>query len=88
MGYIVDLTRVMDHLFLVILGLKPPQRITQEYINMALENYADSGNAAKTHQDIRQYANNATFDKILRSDTAHKKVEELIEKYRADRPNE
>ncbi|KAJ7708028.1 hypothetical protein B0H16DRAFT_1823494 [Mycena metata] len=87
MGYIADLTRVMDHLFILMLGLKPPQRVTQDFIDMALENYAASGNAAKTHQEIRQYANNATFDQILRSDTAHRKLEELIEKYRADRAN-
>jgi len=82
MGYIVDLTLVMDQLFLDTLPVEPPRRVTVEHIDMALENYKAS-EAAKVHHDIREYANQATFAKILQSNKAQDKVIQLIQQHRA-----
>ncbi|KAJ7133050.1 hypothetical protein C8R44DRAFT_771819 [Mycena epipterygia] len=80
MGYIVDLTLVMDQLFLVALAFKRPRPLTQADIDMALESYKASY-AAKVHREIRKYANKATFAQILQSNKAEEKVKELIKEY-------
>jgi len=82
MAYIVDLTLVMDTLFLNTLPIKPPRHLTMKQIDIALENYKDS-KAAKVHQAIRDYANKATFETILQSDKAQDRVIELIKQHRA-----
>lgn len=82
MGYIIDLTLVMDQLFLDTLSIKPPLRLTTEQINMALENYK-TWKVVKVHRDIREYANQATFVEILQSNKAQEKVIELIQQHRA-----
>jgi hypothetical protein len=48
MGYIVDLTLMMDQLFLNILPLKHPRLLTVEQIDTALEDYKNS-EAVKVH---------------------------------------
>ncbi|KAI0246610.1 hypothetical protein BJV78DRAFT_125834 [Lactifluus subvellereus] len=82
MGYIVDLTLVMDQLFLNTLPLKPPRFLTTEQIDAALEDYKNS-EAVEVHRAIREYANQATFGKILRANDAQQKVIELIKQHRA-----
>ena len=82
MGYIVDLTLVMDQLFLNILPLKPPRLLTEEQIDAALEGYKNS-EAVKVHRAIRDYVNQATWDKILQANNAQQKVIELIKLHRA-----
>ncbi|KAJ7798431.1 hypothetical protein B0H14DRAFT_2906629 [Mycena olivaceomarginata] len=74
MGYIVDLTLVMDHLFLA-----PSSRPD---INLALENYKKSEVAA-VHTKIRKYAKTSSFKKIYRSNNAEKEVKDLIKAHRA-----
>ena len=82
MGYIVDLTLVMDQLFLNILPLKPPRLLTVDQIDAALEDYKNS-EAVKVHRAIREYVNEATFGEILRANNAQQKVIELIKQHRA-----
>jgi hypothetical protein len=82
MGYIVDLTLVMDQLFLNILPLKPPRLLTEEQIDTALEDYKNS-EANQVHQAIREYVNEATFAEILRANNAQQKVIDLINHHRA-----
>jgi hypothetical protein len=82
MGYIVDLTLVMDQLFLITLPLKPPRVLTDDQIDVALEDYKNS-EAIKVHRAIREYANKATFGEILRANNAQQKVIELIQQHRA-----
>jgi hypothetical protein len=82
MGYIVDLTLVMDQLFLNTLPLKPPRFLTTDQIDAALEDYKNS-EAVEVHRAIREYANQATFSKILRANDAQQKVIELIKQHRA-----
>ncbi|KAJ7112756.1 hypothetical protein C8R43DRAFT_1040414 [Mycena crocata] len=80
MGYIVDLTLVLDQLFLALLPLRLPRIVTADHLEMALENYKN-GDAAKVHREIRKYANEATFTQICQSNKAQDKVIELIERY-------
>jgi hypothetical protein len=82
MGYIVDLTLVMDQLFLNTLVSKPPRLLTEEQIDAALEDYKNS-EAIKVHRAIREYVNEATFGEILRANNAQQKVIELIQQHRA-----
>jgi hypothetical protein len=82
MGYIVDLTLVMDHLFLALLPGKLPQPLTAEDINLALENYKKSQVVA-VHTKIRKYAKTSSFKKIFRSNNAEKEVKDLIRAHRA-----
>jgi len=82
MGYIVDLTLVMDQLFLDTLPVKPPRYLNMEQVDMALENYKNT-EAAKVHRDIRGYVDQATWGNILQSNKAQEKVIELIRQHRA-----
>lgn len=80
MGYIVDLTLVMDHLFLALLPGKLPRPLTAEDINLALENYSE---VEAVHTKIRKYAKTSSFKKICRSNNAEKEVKDLIRAHRA-----
>ncbi|KAJ7862485.1 hypothetical protein B0H14DRAFT_3444669 [Mycena olivaceomarginata] len=71
MGYIVDLTLVMDHLFLVVFS----RPLTEGDITEAVDKYKCL-NMAKVHHEIRQYANKATFPDILQSNKAEEKDSE------------
>lgn len=82
MGYIVDLTLVMDQLFLNTLALKPPRLLTEDQIDAAVEGYKNS-EAVKVHRAIREHVNKATFGGILRANNAQQKVIELIKQHRA-----
>jgi hypothetical protein len=82
MGYIVDLTLVMDQLFLNTLPLKPPRLLSADQIDMALENYKNS-DAQEVHRRVREYVRKTTFAAILQSNNAHQKVIELIKQHRA-----
>ncbi|KAJ7226791.1 hypothetical protein GGX14DRAFT_693003 [Mycena pura] len=84
MGYIVDLTLVLDQLFLVIVARSPPRVLTTEDINVALEKFKNSV-MENVHREIREYANKATFSDIIRSNRAEEKIAELINNHRAKR---
>ncbi|KAJ6471428.1 hypothetical protein C8R45DRAFT_1014338 [Mycena sanguinolenta] len=81
MGYIVDLTLVLDQLFVIILTLDPPNLLTQTEIDAALDKYS-SGAADTVHSEIREYCNDATFAQICRSNKAEEKITELIDTHR------
>jgi len=78
MGYIVDLTLVMDQLFLGYLYIEPPGLVTAEKVEMALENYKTS-DATRVHQAIREYA---TWAKIFQAKNVQEKVIDLINQHR------
>ena len=71
MGYIVDLALVMDQLVLNTLPLQPPSVLTNELIDLALEDYKDS-EAIKVHQEIREYVDETTFGRFCRPTTRSK----------------
>ncbi|KAJ7509321.1 hypothetical protein B0H11DRAFT_2270332 [Mycena galericulata] len=82
MGYIVDLTLVMDHLFLAVLSINPPRSLTKADISAAVEKYSgEDGHMSEVHREIRQYVNALTFPRIFQSDKAEEKVKELINRY-------
>ncbi|KAJ7737921.1 hypothetical protein B0H14DRAFT_2992689 [Mycena olivaceomarginata] len=68
MGYIIDLTLVLDQLFLV--GLSTNAVENHKHLHMA-----------NVHREIRQYVHSATFKDILRWNKAESKVKELLKKY-------
>ncbi|KAJ6455170.1 hypothetical protein C8R45DRAFT_1222596 [Mycena sanguinolenta] len=82
MGYIIDLTLVLDQLFVIVLALGPGNLLTQTEIDAALKKYgSDAVNTV--HAEIRKYCNKATFGQIRRSNKAEEKITELIEAHRA-----
>ena len=83
MGYIIDLTLVMDQLFLDTLPIKPPRLLSADQIDMALENYKNS-EAREVHRQIREYAKKSSFVQILQSNNAQQKVIELIRQHRVE----
>jgi hypothetical protein len=80
MGYIIDLTLVLDQLFLVGLSTNVPRPLTQEDITEAVENHKRL-HMAEVHREIRQYVHSAPFTDIMRSNKAELKVKELLKKY-------
>ncbi|KAJ7843889.1 hypothetical protein B0H14DRAFT_3455868 [Mycena olivaceomarginata] len=84
MGYIVDLTLVVDQLFVIVLALGPPNLLTQTDIDATLDKYTSSA-ADTVHAKIREYCNEATFAKICRSNKAEEKITELIDIHRVKR---
>ncbi|KAJ6455161.1 hypothetical protein C8R45DRAFT_1222591 [Mycena sanguinolenta] len=80
MGYIVDLTLVLNELFLVVIAIRPPRALKDEDLEFAFQNYKNS-DLSLVHREIRQYVRDANWGKLLQSDAAELKVKELILKY-------
>ncbi|KAF7343564.1 Kinase-like protein [Mycena sanguinolenta] len=72
MAYMIDLTLVLDQLFLITLDQRPARRLTTDDIDLAVKNYRMS-NTATVHNKIREYANKATVAEICRSTKAEEK---------------
>lgn len=82
MGYIVDLSLVMDQLFHITI-VHAARPLTAKEIDKALENYKDARLGA-VHRKIRTYAGKATISQILAAGPAEAKVKELIREYSSD----
>ncbi|KAJ7205726.1 hypothetical protein GGX14DRAFT_644217 [Mycena pura] len=82
MGYIVDLSLVMDQLFHITLA-RAARPLTDKEIDEALENYKNARLGA-VHRKIRAYAGKATISQILVAGPAEAKVKELIREYSSD----
>ncbi|KAJ6533507.1 hypothetical protein B0H19DRAFT_1186083 [Mycena capillaripes] len=80
MGYIIDLTLILNELYFVVLHNPLPRRVTNADIDKALENYNNS-DLGRVHRDIRRYVRQASFLKIVQSNVAEMKVKELILEY-------
>ncbi|KAJ7756664.1 hypothetical protein B0H16DRAFT_1538672 [Mycena metata] len=80
MGYIIDLTLILNELFFVVLGIKSRRPLKDEDIELALHNYNNS-DLHLVHRGIRQYVREADWGKLIRSDAAEEKVKELILRY-------
>ncbi|KAJ7208525.1 hypothetical protein GGX14DRAFT_395676 [Mycena pura] len=85
MGYIIDLTLILDQLFLVVLSRKLPRILTKEDIDLAFESYENS-DLGRVHHDIRQFVASVNFKEILKPELAGEKVKELIRHYSSSRP--
>ncbi|KAJ6455173.1 hypothetical protein C8R45DRAFT_1036675 [Mycena sanguinolenta] len=77
MGYIIDLTLVLNELFLVVIAIRPPRALEDEDLELAFQNYKNS-DLSLVHREIRQYVRDANWGKLLQSDAAELKVKELI----------
>ncbi|KAJ7739389.1 hypothetical protein B0H16DRAFT_1465356 [Mycena metata] len=82
MGYIVDLSLVMDQLFHITIA-RAARPLTEKDIDEALENYKEA-NLGAVHRDIRTYAGKDTIPQILVAGPPAEKVNELIRKYSTD----
>ncbi|KAJ7838559.1 hypothetical protein B0H13DRAFT_2367320 [Mycena leptocephala] len=82
MGYIVDLTLVLDQLFLIV-PIQPPRLLTNEHLDIAVETYKNT-DAVQVHDEIRRYATQASFAQIFQSNKAQERVIQLIQEHRAD----
>ncbi|KAJ7880441.1 hypothetical protein B0H13DRAFT_1891779 [Mycena leptocephala] len=76
MGYIIDLILVLEQLFRVTLS-KAPSSLTNKDIDMAFENYKNSG-LGMVHRRIREFVDAESFAKIVKGKEAQEKVKELI----------
>ena len=85
MGYIVDLTIVMQSLFFLMQALTEASgsriSVNEGLFNVALDAYKQDGEHSleKVHRDIRSYV---TIKKIFKSEAVIKKVEKLIHDHR------
>ncbi|KAJ7714642.1 hypothetical protein B0H16DRAFT_1618029, partial [Mycena metata] len=75
MGYIIDLILVLEQLFRVTLS-KAPSSLTNKDIDMAFENYKNSG-LGMVHRRIREFVEVESFAKIVKGKEAQEKVKEL-----------
>jgi hypothetical protein len=80
MGYIIDLTLVMDILFFDTLPLNPPRLLSMEQVDAALESYKNL-HTQKVHRQIREFVKESTFAQILQSNNAQRKVIDLIHEH-------
>lgn len=84
MGYIVDLTIVMQSLFLLMQARREaskPTSVTKELFELALRSYTHNvaHSPSSAHDAIRSFA---TRSKAFKSQEVIKEVERLIEVYR------
>ncbi|KAJ7739201.1 hypothetical protein B0H16DRAFT_1465458 [Mycena metata] len=82
MGYIVDLSLVMDQLFHVTIA-HAARPLAVKDIDEALESYKEA-NLGAVHRDIRTYAGKDTIPQILVAGPPAEKVNELIRKCSTD----
>ncbi|KAJ7027080.1 hypothetical protein C8F04DRAFT_95088 [Mycena alexandri] len=82
MGYIVDLSLVMDQIFHITIA-RAARPLTDKDIDEALENYKNA-NLGAVHREIRAYAGKATIAQIIAAGPAEVKVNQLIQEYSTD----
>jgi tRNA 2-selenouridine synthase SelU len=82
MGYIIDLSLVLDQLFHITIA-RAVRPLNDKDIDQALENYKDA-RLGTVHRKIRTYAGKATISQILVAGPAEAKVKELIREYSSD----
>jgi len=82
MGYIVDLSLVMDQIFHITIA-GAARLLTDKDIDEVLENYKNA-NLGAVHREIRAYAGKAMIAQIIAAGPAEVKVNELIREYSTD----
>lgn len=76
MGYIIDLTLVLEQLFRVTLS-KASSPLTDQDIDKAFENYRNAG-LGMVHRRIREFEAAESFTEIVKGDKAEEQVKKLI----------
>ncbi|KAJ7611554.1 hypothetical protein DFH06DRAFT_156488 [Mycena polygramma] len=79
MGYIVDLTLILEEIFLVTLS-KSSSPLTEADIENAFQNYVERG-LGDVHRDIREFVGHESFAEITRGADAEDMIKTLIYKY-------
>ncbi|KAJ7758821.1 hypothetical protein DFH07DRAFT_1060334 [Mycena maculata] len=79
MGYIVDLTLILEQIFFVTLS-KSSSPLIQSDIDTAFQNYVEGG-LGYVHREIREFVGHESFAKIAPGDDAEEKIKNLIYKY-------
>ena len=79
MGYIVDLTLILEQIFRVTLS-KSSSPLTEPDIGAAFQSYVEGG-LGYAHHEIREFGKDESFTKIARGDDVVEKIKNLIYKY-------
>jgi len=79
MGYIVDLTLILEQIFRVTLS-KSSSPLTEPDIEAGFESYVNSG-LGNVHREIREFVKDESLTKIARGDDVAEKIRNLIYKY-------
>jgi len=84
MGYIVDLTAVLECLFSLIQsqGGTGPRAVTLKLIDLTLEAYSDSEKKAQCHHKIKTFVENTNIFQPGHRDSVFEEVAELIRTHR------
>jgi hypothetical protein len=77
LGYVVDLTLVLDRLFMVTSTIGQTTGLKLDDINSALENYKTS-TAAKVHSDIRKYVEETIAKQMPQCSGAQSEDQEVV----------
>jgi hypothetical protein len=78
MGYIVDLTILMQSLFWLMQARGGGSAIQVKFIELAFDAYAKSGDRTKVHKEIRSYVTKTMVFKHGQRDQILEKVIDLI----------
>lgn len=84
MGYIVDLTIVMQRLFWIMFFKSKPCSVTMDELEGTFASYNNSEEQKKVHHEIRTYADRMSFIDPANPDSTHDEVKRLIQTHRYD----
>jgi len=84
MGYITDLTIVLEGLFWLKMAQTANHPVSTDDIGAACSSYSNSDERVKVHREIRAYVDGMSLLDTAHPDNAHVEVERLIKLYRRD----
>jgi len=84
MGYIIDLTAILECLFLLIQAQHGigPRKVTHKLIQLALTAYGESESKPQSHQAIKALVEDTSIFQRGHRDTVLEEVKRLIQKHR------
>jgi len=84
MGYIVDLTIVLERLFWLKIAQPKNPKVCLEDVEAAFSLYSDSEEHSQVHREIRVYVDEMSLLDHAHPDNAHEEVLRLIKSHRRD----
>lgn len=88
MGYIVDLTIVMQSLFWLVQAGNGTNAVRPRLLKLAVAAYLESGDRARVHEEIKTFVTSSTAFKIGQKDRVLEKVVQLIHSHRFEPPDD
>jgi hypothetical protein len=76
MGYIIDLTVILDGIFRIDAG-----SVSDDVVKTAMDMHASSGRRDRIHGDIINFVTEMTGFKVSRNDLVLEKIDDLIRHY-------